>query len=313
MLSLFSARRHNKDEKLVRRRKSSARPARNLGRPFAFAMVFVLAFALVYTFHLSHDAYLTPGDNEIIVAFLDVGQGDSILIWSRDNAVLIDGGDVGRQDVILGYMRRAGIRRLDYVIATHPHRDHIGGLVAVLGRVEVGAVIMPDVVHTTETFVNLLAVIENNDLPLVVVVEPGQWFRAGIIELEVLWPTGGQRNLNDASIVARLVHGETAFLFTGDLEAAGERGLIASGLDLQADVLKVGHHGSRTSSTDAFLDAVAPVAAVIQVGERNQFGHPHGEVLGRLAERGIAVYRTDVNGAVIMASDGVRVVVVGGG
>jgi len=310
MLSSFFARwrRHN-DGNPTRRRRSEARPARNIGRPFAFAMVFVLAFALIYTFVFSLDAYLTPGDNEIIVAFLDVGQGDSILIWSRDHAVLIDGGDVGRQDVILGYMRRAGIRRLDYVIATHPHRDHIGGLVAVLGRVDVGAVIMPDVVHTTETFVNLLAVIENNDLPLVV-PEPGQWFRAGIIELEILWPTGTQRNLNDASIVARLQHGETAFLFTGDLEAAGERELIATGQDLRANVLKVGHHGSRTSTTDALLDAVGPVAAVIQVGERNQFGHPHGEVMARLNEHGIAVYRTDVDGTVIMVSDGTQVVLV---
>ena len=290
-----------------RKRRTEGQQRRNFGRPFAFGMVMVLAFALVYTFAFTETSYWTPGDNEIIVAFLDVGQGDSILIWSRDSAILIDGGDTNRGNVVLEYLRLAGVSRLDYVIATHPHRDHIGGLVTVLGRVEVGQVLMPDVVHTTTAFENLLAVIENNDIP-VVIPGVGQGFRAGIIDFTVLGPLPGHRNLNDASIVLRLVHGETSFLFTGDVEAAGERALMASGQDLSADVLKLGHHGSRTSSTAAFLDAVSPMAAVITAGAGNQFGHPHGEVLVRLYERGIMVYRTDLIGTVVMASDGDRIV-----
>jgi len=291
----------------TRKRKDEKQPRRNIGRTFAFAMVFILCFALLYTFVFTNQNTLTPGDNEIIVAFLDVGQGDSILIWSRENAILIDGGDVGRQNVILRYLRQAGISRLDYVIASHPHRDHIGGLVAVLSRIEVGQVLMPDVVHTTTTFENFIEVIENNQIPAYA-PSPGQNFRAGIIKFTVLAPLPGGIGLNDNSIILRLTHGETSFIFTGDAEAGSERALVASGQNINSDVIKIGHHGSRTSTTEAFIDAVAPVVAVITVGAGNQFGHPHEEVLARLTDRGISVYRTDTMGTIKMASNGTQIV-----
>ncbi|MCL2572529.1 MAG: MBL fold metallo-hydrolase [Defluviitaleaceae bacterium] len=293
----------------IRNRKSDKKQQRNLGRPFGFTMVFVLLFALVYTFVFPNTSGFAPGDNEIIVAFLDVGQGDSILIWSRDNAVLIDGGEFRQRDVVMGYIRRAGISRLDYVIATHPHSDHIGGLVGVLGQVEVGQVLMPDVVHTTATFENFISIIENNQIS-VASPEVGERFQAGIIEFIVLAPQPVAGNLNDASLVVRMQHGETSFIFTGDAEAASERAMVVSGLDLNSDVLKVGHHGSRTSTTAAFLDAVSPRAAVISVGANNQFGHPHADVMTRLYERGIVVYRTDDMGTIMMATNGEKIVLV---
>ncbi|MCL2406015.1 MAG: MBL fold metallo-hydrolase [Defluviitaleaceae bacterium] len=282
---------------------------RSIGRAFAITMALMLAFALVYTFIFASNDLLLPGDNEIIVAFLDVGQGDSVLIRSRDHAVLIDGGDISRDAPVLMYLRRAGVSRLDYVIATHPHRDHIGGLIAVLNRVDVGRVLMPDVVHTTEVFVNFISVIENNHIPAHAPT-PEESFRAGIIEFTVLAPAVGfaGNNVNDASIVLRLDHGETSFLFTGDAEANSEQAMLASGQDLRADVIKIGHHGSRTSTTDVFLSNVLPTAAVISVGGGNRFGHPHYEVLERLANHGIQVFRTDEMGTVIMATDGKRVV-----
>ena len=298
-----------RDRAAVRKRRQDKGQNRNAGRPFALAMALLLGFALLYTFAFENTNALIPGDNEIIVAFLDVGQGDSILIRSRDNAVLIDGGDVNLHETVLGYLRQAGISRLDYVVATHPHRDHIGGLIGVINRVEVGQVLMPDVVHITTTFENFIRVIENNQIPASA-PEPGERFQAGIIEFTVLAPLPGtvSRNLNDASIILRLEHGNTSFLFTGDAEALSERALLASGQYLRSDVLKIGHHGSRTSTTTAFLDTVAPIAAVISVSSGNQFGHPHSEVLERLAERGITVYRTDKMGTIVMATNGERIV-----
>ena len=281
------------------------------GQAFALTMALVLAFALAYVFIFVGPSPLMPGDNEIIVAFLDVGQGDSILIRSRDNAVLIDGGDTNQGPAVLEYLRQAGISRLDYVIATHPHSDHIGGLIPVMNRVEVGRVLMPDVVHTTATFENFLGVIENNQIPVTAPMA-GDNFRAGIIDFTVLAPGAGFANLNDASIVIRLDHGETSFIFTGDAEVGSERSMLASGLDLHADVIKIGHHGSRTSSSGAFLDGVQPAVAVISVGRGNRFGHPHPEVLERLVYRGIAILRTDELGTIVLATDGENIVLLPG-
>ena len=274
-------------------------------------MLLLLMFALVY--HFAGDIifpardFLHIDEGEIIVSFIDVGQGDAVLIRSADNAVLIDGGEHRQRNVVLDYLRDAGVRRLDYVIATHPHSDHIGGLVTVLGRVEVGRVIMPDIEHNTETYLNFLAAIENNNIP-VTFPEPGDRIRAGIINLTVLSPPQGHfTDLNNNSVSVRLVHGNTSFVFTGDAERAAEQWMVDSGANLSSDVLRVGHHGSRTSTIEAFLDAVDPVAAVIQVGENNRHGHPHREVMDRLESRGIAIYRTDELGTIRMITNGQRI------
>ncbi|MCL2708915.1 MAG: MBL fold metallo-hydrolase, partial [Defluviitaleaceae bacterium] len=238
---------------------------------------------------------------------LDVGQADSILIQTKDNAVLIDAGESVTRRRLISYLEEAGIKSLDYFIATHPHNDHIGGFIGLLGAVEVKNIVMPDAINTTATFENLIHAAEDNDIPIYV-AETGDFIEAGLIALDVLSPGlgGTYPNLNNASLVLRMVYGDTAFLFMGDAEEIIERQVLGAGFDVRANILKVGHHGSKTSTSAAFLDEVRPNAAVISCGKNNTYGHPDAEVLSLLAEPGrdIMTLRTDERGTIIMVTDG---------
>ena len=274
------------------------------------------------------DRFLQPAlsIDELSVHFIDIGQGDAILIMSPGGTMLIDGGPVTPRDGrtgIVDYIRAQGIRRLDYVVATHPHLDHIGALPAVLNAFDVGRVIMPDVVHTTLAFERLLDAIEANGLAPFAAVGPGnEWsegteFSMGDARFTIIGPTDqfqGSRSLNDWSIVLHLQYGRTSFLFTGDVEREGEAAIVAAGRRIRADVLQAPHHGSRSSSTEAFIDAVAPAFVAISVGEYNTYGtypdfHPHQAVLDRFSARGVQILRTDERGTIIFRSDGVTITV----
>jgi len=277
-------------------------------RSFFMVMVILLIFAVMFHFYgerfFPESVPTIPAQGEIFVHFIDVGQGNATLIQSRDHAVLIDGGEPRYGQQILAYLRNAGVQRLDYVVATHPHSDHIGGLIHVLGNLDVGRVAMPDATHNTVAFENFLAAIENHDIPVTFPAAGGR-LSAGFIQLDVLAPTAGSHtDLNNASIVLRMEHGYTSFLFTGDAESVSEQRMVNNGLPLQSMVLLVGHHGSRTSTTQVFLDAVDPMVAVISAGANNIHGHPHRDVVDRLNAAGIRILRTDERGHILFTTDG---------
>lgn len=238
------------------------------------------------------------------VHYIDVGQGDSILIKQGDSSMLIDAGDNAYGKRVVGYLKDQGITKLDYIIGTHPHADHIGGLDDVIKAFDVGAVIMPKVSHNTRTFEDVVLAIKDKGLKITT-PKAGDSFDIGGASFTVVAPNGSTyEDLNDYSVITRLVYGENSFIFTGDAEEVSEGEVLASGRDIKSDVLKVGHHGSNTSTTDAFLDAVGPKYAVIQVGSENKYGHPTEKTISKLKEKNIEIYRNDLNGNVIAVSDG---------
>jgi len=237
------------------------------------------------------------------VHFIDVGQGDAILILAPDGGVaLIDGGESGSG--VVEYLRAQGVERVDLMIATHPHADHIGGLVDVLRALPIEEVVTNGQMHTTRTYERFLDAIADSGA-LYTEVRRGDTLPLGALTFDVLHPMGPTgANLNDQSIVLRLIHGEVAFLFTGDAEREAEASMLNSHHAFRADVLKVGHHGSSSSSTLSFLAAVQPAVAVYSCGAGNRYGHPHAETLEALAAVGATIYGTDVNGTVVVISDG---------
>lgn len=249
---------------------------------------------------------LSPAPSgQLKVHFIDVGQGDSILIQAPSAVILIDGGPRAAGQKVVDYLKQAGISSIDLVISTHPHEDHIGGLISVLESFPIKEVIDPAVAHTTKTFEDYLTLIDEKDI----IFTEG---RAGMsrdlgggARMEILHPVSpSSEHLNNASVVARLTFRETSFLFTGDAEEEAEAEILRRGASLKSTVLKAGHHGSRTSSTKEFLQAVAPEVAVIMYGAGNPYGHPHEETLEKLAEAGVQVYRTDLDGTVVIITDG---------
>ncbi len=244
---------------------------------------------------------------QLKVSYIDVGQADSILIQQGSSSMLIDAGNNGDSETVKSYISSQGITKLDFVVGTHPHEDHIGGLDYVINNFQIGKIYMPKATSTTKTFQDVITAIKNKGMQI---SEPtvGETFKVGEANCTILGPINSKNDdLNTYSIVIKVVFGNNKFLFTGDAQDSSEQDMINKGFDLSADVLKVGHHGSHTSTSQAFLDKVNPKYAVISVGKGNDYGHPHQEVMTRLQAKNIPVYRTDENGTIVATSDGTNI------
>lgn len=241
------------------------------------------------------------------VHFLDVGQADSILVETVNNkTMLIDAGET-KKGAVIGALNKYNIDKIDVLVATHPHSDHISEMADVIEGFEIGTVYMPKVIHTSKSFENMVNSIHEKGIK-VCEARAGESFTLDDnVICDIVSPCSeNYEGLNNWSAVIRLTYGESSFLFTGDAEELAEKEILKSGADISADVIKVGHHGSSTSSCEEFIERVSPKYAVISVGEDNDYGHPHEEVLKLFSDKNISVYRTDKSGTITAFSDGLN-------
>ena len=239
----------------------------------------------------------------LTVTWLDVGQGDAAVIQSGGQTMLIDGGKPEKSSYIYAWLQQHGLSYLDVIVATHVDADHIGGLPGALNYASVGTAYCPVTTGTTETFQSFVKYLAQRGKQITVPTA-GETFMLGGAQVQILGPLHSAEDSNDNSIVLKVSFGATSFLFTGDAERAEEQDLLNAGVNLQSTVLKVGHHGSDTSTSYPFLRAVAPQYAVISVGAGNSYGHPTEAVLSRLRDAGVTTFRTDMQGEITAVSDG---------
>ncbi|MCD3245349.1 MBL fold metallo-hydrolase [Clostridium botulinum C] len=244
---------------------------------------------------------------QLKVHYIDVGQADSILVEQDKHFMLIDAGNNEDDKLVIDYLQKQGVKKLDYVIGTHPHEDHIGGMDKVIDNFDIGTLLMPKKNTTTETFKDVLMSAKNKGLKI---TQPtiGTNYDLGKATFTILAPKNHDyESVNNYSIVQKLRFGNTSFIFTGDAESISEMEMVNANLDLHADVLKVGHHGSKTSTCQAFLDKVSAKYSVISCGKDNKYKHPNQSTMDRLKAKNIPVYRTDESGTIVATSDGKNV------
>lgn len=255
------------------------------------------------------------GSQELEVHFIDVGQGDAILIKTPMNeSVLIDAGGNDDEERVVAYLQNQGVTSLKAVVGTHPHEDHIGGLDQVIDHFPVEKVYMPKVIHNTKTFEDVLDAIDRKGLKITRAIHGEKLEVEGVQSMFLAPIEDKYEELNDYSAVIRLQYKDMVFLFTGDAEALAEKEVLMNNPPelLKAHVLKVGHHGSKSSTSDSFLAVVAPDYAVISAGTDNKYGHPHKETMDKLENMGIQVLRTDMDGNIVFKSDGQRIQILKG-
>ena len=245
--------------------------------------------------------------NKMIVHYIDVGQGDSILIQVNNKNLLIDSGPSSNRKDLLDYLENLNIKKLDYIIATHPHEDHIGNMDTIIKRYNIGSFYSPKVITSSNTFESMISALVDKNLKINVLKKGVKGIDLGKnVEIQVFSPLENisSDNLNDYSPIIKITFVNNSFLFTGDTEVSTESMVISENNNLNCDILKVGHHGSSTSTSSSFLALVNPSVAIIPVGKNNSYGHPTPEVLSLLDSYNIRTFRTDINGTIIAISDG---------
>lgn len=301
-----------KHKKRKHRRRRNPRDRFELFLKLTVVLLLLLAL-YIYDFHSLHAGVLQLGEGipdpqtSAVVHFIDVGQADAACVTLPGGEVLlIDAGTNASENKLLSYLDKYGIRHIDYAVFTHPHEDHIGGADAVLEACSVDCVILPEAVSSSVTYEVMLDAIAAEGCA-VQYATPGNSYPLGDGSFTILGAYPAEENLNDASIILSFVFGNTSFLFTGDAEITAENAvLLRDPAACDADVLKVGHHGSSTSSSALFLAAVSPDVAVISCGALNEYGHPHSETMKRLSVFTDHIFRTDEVGSVRVYSDGER-------
>lgn len=278
----------------------------------------LLYAAIIVALYLIISPFVSPGNEDAVpntesvaegleILFIDVGQADSALVSSDGHHMLIDGGNREDSDKIYTVLKNRGVKHLDYVVCTHAHEDHVGGLPAALSNFSVGKVFCSADEYDSKIFGTFVEKTREKGLS-VTIPELYDTYSLGEASFIFIGPVEMCDEVNNMSLVMKIYHGDNSFLFTGDAEYDSEKAMLENGTDLSCDVLKVGHHGSSTSTGYHFLYEANPKYAVISVGKDNSYGHPHDEVMSRLSDADVEVFRTDLCGDILVKSDGEELV-----
>ncbi len=273
-----------------------------------YVILILLLSSFFYTFFsYVQKNFFQVSNHNLQFHFIDVGQGDSsLIITPKGKTILIDAGDEAHAKKVLSYVREQGIEKLDLVIATHPDADHIGGMDKVIKNFDIGVFAMPDVSAKTNQYKQIQRELKAKKMKATRLYQGDEVQIDDDIDFEILSPVKGKKydDTNEYSIVAKIVYKDTSFILMGDATMENEVDIINNVPDIDIDVLKLGHHGSSTSSSDYFITKTSPKIAIISCGKNNKYGHPHQEVMRVLKKHGVTPYRTDEMGDIVITSDG---------
>lgn len=293
---------------MAEEKKQSSEKTHKKGIIWVIGFIVAVVAGVIWGFTEHNEENLEITGEKLQVHYIDVGQGDSIFIQSGEDTMLIDCGEIGKDDEVKAYLDKLGITQIDYVIGTHPHSDHMGCMDKIVEYYDIGEIILPHLdksdVPTTKYFERFLTAVENKGMTITE-AEADRVIRINTAECRFIAPCSDDySNANNYSVGIIMTYGENSFIFTGDAEKLAEKEMIESGKLQDIDVYKVGHHGSDTSSSEEFLEVIKPDIAVISCGEGNSYGHPCDITLEKLSKYTDKIYRTDLSGSVVITSDG---------